>query len=353
MRWGRFVLVKWEAVRVGARRIALAALLLMAIQPARSGADPATDAMDELNKLSRVAEQDNEAANSAKIALLQAETARVTAENRKSADDAAASRAQVQMQEAQRLANAIAAATYMGGRADALSATLVATSPQQLVDSLSIQRAIASQMGSQLLRLRSAREQAEATAGASRESAAQADIAYAQATSAAADLQAKQSRLQIRIDAVRARYASMSGEQRTALADPGSIAAAVQTGPPPQPALSTPQASAVVQAALSRIGAPYSWGAAGPNAFDCSGLIMWAFQQAGRTLPHSSQALAAGGQPVSRDQIEPGDIVTFYSDASHAGIYIGDGQMVHASTYGTPVKVAPISSAPINNVRRW
>ena len=59
---------------------------------------------------------------------------------------------------------------------------------------------------------------------------------------------------------------------------------------------------------------------------------MWSFQQAGISLPHSSQALAQGGQPVSMDQIQPGDLVTYYSDASHVAIYIGDGMMVHAST---------------------
>ena len=110
---------------------------------------------------------------------------------------------------------------------------------------------------------------------------------------------------------------------------------------------------AAVQAALTRIGSPYSWGAAGPSAFDCSGLVMWAFGQAGVNLPHSSQALAQGGQAVSMDQMEPGDLITYYSDASHVGIYIGDGMMVHASTYGTPVRVAPVNNAPIHNVRRY
>jgi cell wall-associated NlpC family hydrolase len=80
---------------------------------------------------------------------------------------------------------------------------------------------------------------------------------------------------------------------------------------------------------------------------------MWSFQHAGIALPHSSQALAQGGQPVGLDQMQPGDIVTYYSDASHAGIYIGDGMMVHASTYGTPVRVAPVDNAPIHNVRRY
>ena len=80
-----------------------------------------------------------------------------------------------------------------------------------------------------------------------------------------------------------------------------------------------PEAATVIQAALSRIGSPYSWGGSGPNAFDCSGLVMWSFQQAGISLPHSSQALANGGQPVSLDQMQPGDLVTYYSDASHVG----------------------------------
>jgi peptidoglycan DL-endopeptidase CwlO len=56
---------------------------------------------------------------------------------------------------------------------------------------------------------------------------------------------------------------------------------------------------------------------------------------------------------VSMDQMQPGDLVTYYSDASHVAIYIGDGMMVHASTYGTPVRVAPVDNAPIYNVRRY
>lgn len=109
-----------------------------------------------------------------------------------------------------------------------------------------------------------------------------------------------------------------------------------------------------VQAALTRVGTPYSWGAAGPSAFDCSGLVMWSFQQAGISLPHSSQALAAGGMPVSRDDLQPGDVVNYYSDASHTGIYVGDGMVVHASTYGQPVKVVPIDGAgPFHNARRY
>lgn len=108
-----------------------------------------------------------------------------------------------------------------------------------------------------------------------------------------------------------------------------------------------------VRAALTRLGAPYVWAAAGPHAFDCSGLIVWSFQQAGVLLPHSSQALAAGGQPVSISQMQAGDVITYYADASHVGLYVGSGKMVHASTYGVPVAVVPVDNAPIHNVRRY
>ncbi|MCV7170173.1 C40 family peptidase, partial [Mycobacterium manitobense] len=137
--------------------------------------------------------------------------------------------------------------------------------------------------------------------------------------------------------------------------DPAVVAAPPGAIPPGDlaPPAGGGQGAVAVQAALSRIGSPYSWGGSGPSAFDCSGLVMWSFQQAGLSLPHSSQALARGGQAVSMDQMQPGDLVTYYSDASHVGIYIGGGQMVHASTYGTPVRVAPVDNAPIYNVRRY
>jgi cell wall-associated NlpC family hydrolase len=108
-----------------------------------------------------------------------------------------------------------------------------------------------------------------------------------------------------------------------------------------------------VRAALTRLGDPYVWAAAGPHAFDCSGLVVWSFEQAGVSLPHSSQLLADGGQPVSLERIQPGDVITYYSDASHVGLYVGKGKMVHASTYGVPVAVAPIDNAPIYNIRRY
>ncbi|MGW4243353.1 C40 family peptidase [Nocardia sp. NPDC004722] len=116
----------------------------------------------------------------------------------------------------------------------------------------------------------------------------------------------------------------------------------------PGPAAPAPQNGvhqAAVDAAMSRLGDPYVYGASGPNAFDCSGLVQWSYAQAGVSLPRTSYEQANAGAPVSYDDLQPGDVVSFYG-GSHSGIYIGDGNVVHASTSGQPVKVAPIASMP-------
>jgi cell wall-associated NlpC family hydrolase len=109
---------------------------------------------------------------------------------------------------------------------------------------------------------------------------------------------------------------------------------------------------AALNAALTQRGKPYVWGAAGPSAFDCSGLVVWAFKQVGISLPHSSSAQSTMGTAVSRDQLQPGDLVFFYSPVSHVGIYAGNGQIVHASTSGQPVKLSSMSGMPFHNARR-
>ena len=101
-------------------------------------------------------------------------------------------------------------------------------------------------------------------------------------------------------------------------------------------------AQTAIDVALAQRGKPYVWAAGGPGSFDCSGLTAYAFRAAGINLPHSSLMQSRMGKPVSRDQLQPGDLVFFYSPVSHVGMYIGNGQMVHASTSGSPVKVVEI-----------
>ena len=94
--------------------------------------------------------------------------------------------------------------------------------------------------------------------------------------------------------------------------------------------------------ALTRRGDEYVWGAAGPTTFDCSGLVVWAYAQEGITLPHYTGSLWNSGMHVSRDDLEPGDLVFFFADISHVGIYIGNGLMVDAPSTGQVVQVQPV-----------
>jgi cell wall-associated NlpC family hydrolase len=107
-----------------------------------------------------------------------------------------------------------------------------------------------------------------------------------------------------------------------------------------------------VQYALGQVGDSYVYGAAGPDAFDCSGLTMMAWAAAGVSLPHSSGAQMGSGTPVSQSQLAPGDLVFYYSPVSHVGIYIGNGQIVHAANPSTGVQVAPVFSMPYSGAVR-
>lgn len=91
---------------------------------------------------------------------------------------------------------------------------------------------------------------------------------------------------------------------------------------------------------------PYVWGAEGPNSFDCSGLVMWAYQKVGISLPHYTGNQWTAGTHVSRDDLRPGDLVFFYSDLHHVGIYIGAGLMVHAPQTGDVIHIATIDNRP-------
>jgi cell wall-associated NlpC family hydrolase len=117
------------------------------------------------------------------------------------------------------------------------------------------------------------------------------------------------------------------------------------TGPIPAPP-SNPRAAAAVKFALAQVGKAYSYGATGPNAYDCSGLTMRAWGAAGVSLPHSSSAQMGSGARVSEGDLEPGDLVFYYSPVSHVGMYIGNGLIVNAENPSTGVRVTGLHSMP-------
>src|SRR3954453_22457451 len=134
---------------------------------------------------------------------------------------------------------------------------------------------------------------------------------------------------------------------RAALALPPLPALAGTVAPAPAYAhASGSAAQAAVNTALAQLGDRYAWAGAGPNSFDCSGLTQFAYQAAGISLPHSSRAQSTMGAPVSQGALQPGDLVFFYSPVSHVGIYIGNGQVVHAPSAGDVVKITDLAHMP-------
>jgi cell wall-associated NlpC family hydrolase len=128
----------------------------------------------------------------------------------------------------------------------------------------------------------------------------------------------------------------------------GIVGASADNGGTPvdgaTPAPPPSQYSGAVGVAMAQLGKPYVWAAGGPSSFDCSGLVVYAFSQVGVSLPHSSYALWGSGAPVSRDQLEPGDLV-FFDGLGHVGIYIGGGQFVHAPHSGDVVKISSLGES--------
>ena len=121
---------------------------------------------------------------------------------------------------------------------------------------------------------------------------------------------------------------------------------------PPAPAapVSVPAsggAATAVAAARSKLGDPYVWAASGPNSFDCSGLTMWAWAQAGVSLPHSSSMQYSSGSRVSVSSLQPGDLVFYGSPIHHVAIYVGGGQVIHAPQTGDVVRYASVDMMAI------
>jgi len=101
-------------------------------------------------------------------------------------------------------------------------------------------------------------------------------------------------------------------------------------------------AQVAVDTALAQLGDAYVWAGAGPDVYDCSGLTQFAYAAAGISLPHSSRMQSTMGVPVARADLQPGDLIFFYDPVGHVGMYIGNGQMVHAPTSGDVVRIANV-----------
>jgi cell wall-associated NlpC family hydrolase len=178
--------------------------------------------------------------------------------------------------------------------------------------------------------------------------AARLSDALAQQQELLASLQQKQSEIRRGIGQAKSLYESLNRQYHDALAAQAAAAASATTysiSPPPggpPPALNA-NAQAAIDAAYSVIGTPYQFGGSSPESgFDCSGLTMWAWAHAGVTLPHSSEMQYAVLPHVAQSDLQPGDLVFFYSPIHHVGLYVGGGRMIDSPYTGTVVQMRPV-----------
>jgi len=237
----------------------------------------------------------------------------------------AASRGAAALAVGQQAVAQLAAANYMSSGLDPTLAALTAGNPRQFLNQASAITELDQSSGVKVSTLSNQVTQALRDKKT-------ADQQIAQVNALEAQMNAKKKTIDAKIDQVN----SAAMKQ--------AMAVFTQTGQYPD--ISIPTANTVgaqaLQAALTRAGDPYVWGAAGPGEFDCSGLVVWAYAQECIALPHYTGSLWNSGMHVARSDLEPGDLVFFFSDISHVGIYIGDGMMIDAPDFGVPVHVEPV-----------
>jgi cell wall-associated NlpC family hydrolase len=306
----------------GFAAVGCTAALLVVMSAARATAvEPSPPSMKELKdqatKAQNQLEQLTEKYNGLKVQLDQAtKAAQVANDNAK--------RQQAALQVVQRKIGQLAASSYMNGGLDPSVAFAVSKDPQQLLDQASTLNYFAAQDGTQV------------------QSLAQAMQAAVRSGKAATDRANEVKALKGRLDTQRKQLEGLynSARQKIAKQDPSQLASI--------PAIPGGSSKAVdaLHWALKELGKPYVWGAAGPNSFDCSGLTMWAYGKVGIGLPHFTGSQWNSGTHVTRSQLQPGDLVFFYSDVHHMGMYIGNGMFVHAPHTGDVVRIAPLAGRP-------
>ena len=306
--------------RVGAVVGAFCAIsLVLPVAVSSAKPDPnVKDLKSQASKLHDQMEQLTEQYNGLKVRYQQATRAATVAEENAKRQDSA-------LQIVQQRVGQLAATSYMNGGIDPSVAFATAKDPQAMLDQASTLNYFAAQDGTKVQTL------------------AQAMQAAVRARKAAQDRASQVKDLQTQLDQRKKKLSDLYSGIRDKIAkkDPTQLASL-----PPIVGGSS-KAQRALALALAQRGKPYVWGAAGPSTFDCSGLTMWAYGKVGINLPHYTGSQWNSGTHISSvSQLQPGDLVFFYSDLHHMGMYIGNGMMVHAPHTGDVVRVAPMAGRP-------
>jgi cell wall-associated NlpC family hydrolase len=305
-----------RAVTISGIAIALSVSL-----PATAGhADPkppsVKDMKAQISKLNDQMEQLTEHYNGLRVRLQQANRAAAVA-----TDNAA--RQEKALETVQQRVGSLAATSYMNGGVDQTVAFATAQDPQAFLDQASTLNYFATQDGTKFQSLAAAMQAAQRARKAAQDRAGELSGLKSQANT-------QKSKVEETYNKLRDKIISKSPQEIVNSPSIGGSGKAVQA----------------LRAALTKLGDPYVWGADGPSSFDCSGLTMWAYRQVGINLPHYTGSQWNAGTHVSRGALQPGDLVFFYSDHHHMGMYIGGGKMLHAPHTGDVVRIAPLAGRP-------
>ncbi|SCE86897.1 NlpC/P60 family protein [Micromonospora mirobrigensis] len=242
---------------------------------------------------------------------------------------------QLQVDLAMNQVSGLAAEAYKGDNLSAVNALLASRTPSEMVDGLELLDRFADRQERQVRTVAQLRDELAAQKRPL-------DRMVAQLTRTEAQLAAKKRQINAEIDRLQKLRLTVYGSGGGGPLRPAPCPATWPGG----------DAGAVVKFACAQIGKPYVWGTEGPNTFDCSGLVLAAWAQAGVSLPHNARQQRQVTARVSRADLRPGDLVFYYSDLHHVGMYVGNGWVVHASQAGVPIKMKRVDDGPVNSYGR-
>jgi peptidoglycan DL-endopeptidase CwlO len=289
---------------------------------------------DQLEQLNREADQLVEQYNQSRLALDRVRKSLAGLRTQTAG-------AEADLRQLQSRLGARASAAYVQGAGSAVAAVLGSDDPAAAIARVQVLDLLAAHDGDLMDRLGVAGQALDAR---------RADLVAAEKAQAAevARLDAKKAEVERAADRTRAVLDRMTADSRPSAP---SRPATAPVAPPSSGGGGGGSASAAVSYAMAQVGKPYCYGGEGPGCYDCSGLTMMAWRQAGVSLPHSSSAQFNVGRRISASELQPGDLIFYYSPISHVSMYIGNGQRVSATHTGDYVRVQSLGSSIVGYTR--
>jgi cell wall-associated NlpC family hydrolase len=299
----------------------------------------ASEALAQYQQLSAQVSGVNEQLLAAQTDLTAKNAALAQANNDLGAANAAKAQAEADEDAYRGKVDELTSASFQGASFNKLSALLNGDSADDFLERASALGVLAADNNEALSKLTTAVNQAADAEKKAADAQKRASDATAAAQTLTDQITKTRDDLNAQIAEVDAAYDRLSGTDKDTLAGGTDNSVYLVQG--------AGKGAEAASAAMSQRGKMYEWGADGPNTYDCSGLTMWAYAQVGVSLPHSSRAQYGMGKSVSADALMPGDLLFYGSSAGsihHVAMYIGGGQLVHASQTGTPVKTGAATS---------